>query len=187
MAVARARKRLTVAEFIEMIRPLPDEQRWELLDGEAAPMAPQSERHQLIVANLLRALAPLAEAKGCRTLPGLGLLNDFVDDYAPIPDVVVRCGPLLSDGYARDPILAAEVLSHSTMSNDRGRKAEFYKTLQTLRSFLLVYQDEVRIEAWQKQGGSWHLTVLGADGSVELPELDAALPVEAIYAGLAAD
>src|SRR3712207_5504565 len=88
------RRRLKVGEFIEMIRPYPDEERWELLDGQPTLMAPQSERHQMIVANLLLRLAPLAENRGCRVLPGLGILNDAVDDYAPIPDVVVRCGPL---------------------------------------------------------------------------------------------
>jgi hypothetical protein len=36
----------------------------------------------------------LAEKLGCRALPGLGLRNDFVDDVAPIPDLVVRCGPI---------------------------------------------------------------------------------------------
>lgn len=180
----RRDRRMRVAEFIEMIRPRPDDERWELLDGEPVLMAPQSERHQLIVSNLLRRLAPLAERQGCRVLPGLGLLNDFVDNYAPIPDVVVRCGPLLPDGYARDPILVAEVLSHSTMSNDRGRKSEFYKGLQTLRTFLLVYQDEVRVEVWQKEGSSWNFTVLGPEGTINLPELQATLPVAEIYAGI---
>src|SRR4051812_17623598 len=100
MALARARKRLTVAEFIEMIRPLPDDERWELLDGEAVLMAPQSERHQIIVANLLDRLGAPARAKGCRVLPGLGMLSDAFDDYAPIPDVVVRRGAVGDGGYA---------------------------------------------------------------------------------------
>ena len=113
--------------IIAMIRERPDEERWELLDGEAVLMAPPSERHQQIVSNLLAALRPLVAKFGCRALPGLGLRNDFVDDYAPIPDVVVRCGPLLTDGYARDPLVVAEVLSPSTLNNDRGRKAAFYQ------------------------------------------------------------
>ena len=50
------------------------------------------------------------------------MLNDEIDDYAPIPDVVVRCGPMVEGGYARDPVFIAEVLSPSTMNNDRGRK-----------------------------------------------------------------
>ena len=184
VAVQRDPQRMRIAEFLEMIRSTPEEERWELLDGRPVLMAPQSERHQLIVYNLLRGLGPLAERQGCRALPGLGLLNDFRDDYAPIPDIVVRCGPLLPDGYARDPILLAEVLSPSTMDNDRGFKAEFFRGLQTLRTYLFIYQDECRVEAWQKDGGEWRLTVFGGEGSIQLPELQASLSVADIYASL---
>lgn len=183
MSVAiRRDRRMRVAEFIEMIRPLPDEERWELLDGQPILMAPQSERHQRIVGNLLDALRRIARPRGCVALPGLGLLNDFVDDYAPIPDAVVRCGPMLPDGYARDPIILAEVLSPSTMSNDRGRKSEFYKSLQTLRTFLLIYQDEFRVEAWQKEDAEWRFRAFGREGLIPLPELEGSLAVADLYA-----
>ncbi|AWB22855.1 Uma2 family endonuclease [Methylobacterium currus] len=181
LALRRA-PRMRVAEFIEMIRDRPDEERWELLDGEAVLMAPPGERHQQIVSNLISALRPLAAKFGCRALPGLGLRNDFVDDYAPIPDVVVRCGPLLPDGYARDPILIAEVLSPSTMNNDRGRKAAFYQGLQTLRAYLIVYSDEARVELWSRGNGpDATVRVLGRDDVIPLPDLDGAIPVAALY------
>jgi Uma2 family endonuclease len=182
--VARRRQRISVAEFIEMIRPYPDEKRWELLDGEPVLMAPQSERHQMIVANLLIDLSPAAQERGCRVLPGLGILNDAVDDYAPIPDLVVRCGLPLQGGYAKDPMLIAEVLSPSTRNNDRGRKADFYESLPTLRSFMIVHQDEVRIEAWQRDGETWRVRTYREGDSIELPELETTLSLEAVYAGV---
>lgn len=177
--------RLSVDEFVEMIRPFPDEERWELLEGEAVLMAPQSERHQRVVMNLLRRLDRLADARGCHALPGLGLLNDEVDDYAPIPDVVVRCGPPVDGGYARDPVLIAEVLSPSTMSNDRGRKLDFYRTIPSLRTILIVYQSEVRIEAWQREGDEWRWLVLKEAGaSLALPELGGDLSLAEVYDGI---
>jgi Uma2 family endonuclease len=182
--VARRRQRMSVADFIEMIRPYPDEERWELLDGEPVLMAPQSERHQIIVANLVRTLGPAADAQRCRVLPGLGILNDTVDDYAPNPDLVVRCGPPLPDGYSRDPVLIAEVLSPSTRNNDRGRKADFYETLPTLRTFMIVHQDEVRIEAWQRDGEAWRVRTFQDGDSIALPELATTLPLDAVYAGV---
>ena len=177
--------RLSVAEFVEMIRPYPDEERWELLDGEPVLMAPQSERHQIVVSNLMARLRLLAEKRGCRALPGLGLLNDEIDDYAPIPDVVIRCGPPVDGGYARDPILVAEVLSPSTMSNDRGRKLDFYRTIPSLRTILIVYQGEARIEAWQHEGADWRWLVLKDFGAVlPLPELGGDLRLADVYEGL---
>ncbi|ACL56635.1 Uma2 family endonuclease [Methylobacterium nodulans] len=181
----RREPRMRFADFLAMIRGRPDEERWELLDGEPVLMAPPSERHQQIVMNLGRQLGPLADRLGCRALPGLGLRNEFVDDFAPIPDLVVRGGPLLADGYARDPILVAEVLSPSTMHNDRGRKAAFYQSLQTLRSFLIVYQDEPRVELWLLGNGpDWTLRALGLDDTIDLPDLAGSVPVASLYAGI---
>ena len=54
-ASLRQQRRMNVAEFVEMIRPYPDEERWERLDGEPVLMAPQSKRHQMIVANVMNA------------------------------------------------------------------------------------------------------------------------------------
>ncbi|TDR87315.1 Uma2 family endonuclease [Enterovirga rhinocerotis] len=179
------RPHLSVADFIEMIRPFPDEERWELLDGEPVLMAPQTERHQTVVMNLLRRIDGLAARRGCRVLPGLGLLNENIDDYAPIPDVVVRCGPPVEGGYAKDPVLLAEVLSPSTMSNDRGRKLDFYRTIASLRTILVVYQDEARIEAWQREGADWRHAVLKDPAAIlPLPELGGDLRLADIYEGI---
>lgn len=185
MALAvRRDPRMRVAEFSAWVAPLPAKEHWELLDGEPTLMAPQSERYQLIVFNLACALASVFEPKGCRAPPGLGLLNDFIDDYAAIPDVVVRYGPLLPDGSARDPIVVAEVLSPSTMNNVRGRKAAYFETLQTLRIFLIVYQDEMRVKVWRRQGADWTYRAIGADGVIDLPEFDGQIDVDAIYANI---
>ena len=173
--------RISVAEFIDMIRPYPDEQRWELLDGGPVLMAPQSERHQRIVTNLLRRCDDLAVARRCSALPGLGVLNDAVDDYAPIPDVLVRCGPMLEGGFAKDPILVAEVLSRSTMINDRGRKLAFYQTIPSLQTILIVSPEEVRVEAWRRSGVEWAVHLMRhLDDTVEAGGLGA-IPLADIY------
>lgn len=180
--VLRRQPRLDVAEFVELIRPLPDAERWELLDGEAALTAPQSERHQTAIANLPAGLRRIAKDRGCKALPGLGLLNEDIGDYAPIPDVVVRCGPALDGGYAKDPVLVAEVLSPSTINDDRGRRIDFYRGIASLRTILIVYQDEVRVEAWRREDGAWRRSVVtGLAGSIEIPDLGSELRLAEIY------
>lgn len=170
IAIRKPRPRMGVAEFVEMIAPYPDWERWELLEGEAVLMAPQTERHQFVVANLLSRFHQPAAERGCRALPGLGLLNDDVDDYAPIPDVVIRCGPMVNGGYATDPVLVAEVLSPSTMDWDRGGKLRFYQSIQTMQAILVVYQDELRVEAWLRAAGEWRRDVRqGRAASVDVP------------------
>ena len=176
--------RMSVSEFRLWAEPWPDDERWELLDGEPVLTVPPKERHQIIVSNLVRRLGDLADARGCRALPGLGILSAAMDDFAPIPDVVVRCGPPLPDGYAPDPILVAEVLSPSTMSRDRGRKTDFYRTVPSLRTFLIVYADEVRVEVWRREAADWSVEALGPEGTVTLPDLDGDVPLREIYRGL---
>ncbi|MCC0805275.1 Uma2 family endonuclease [Methylobacterium sp. W2] len=186
MAVAARRDtRMTVSEFRPWAEPRPDEERWELIDGIPLLMSPPSARHQRIVSNLIRRLDEFAEGWGCNALPGLGVLSAAVDDFAPIPDIVVTCGPLGPDGYASDTLLVAEVLSPSTMSLDRGRKTDFYRSVPSLRTFLIVSQDEVRVEAWRRtEAGSWTVEALYRDDSLVLPELGGAVPVGALYTGL---
>jgi Uma2 family endonuclease len=108
-----------------------------------------------------------------------------VDDYAPIPDVVVRCGPLVESGYAKDPLLVAEVLSPSTMKWDRGGKVEFYQSIASLKAILLIYQDEVRVEAWLRDGEDWRREVRqGPSADLSLPHLGGAVELAEIYDGI---
>lgn len=181
---ARRDARMSVSEFRLWAEPRPDDERWELLDGEPVLMAPPRERHQRIVTNLIRRIDALAELRGCSAMPGLGILSAAMDDFAPIPDVVVRCGPPVPDGYAADPILVAEVLSPSTMSRDRGRKTDFYRTVPSLTTFLIVYADEARVEVWRRSGSEWSVEALGPEGTVMLPDLDGDVPLREIYRGL---
>jgi Uma2 family endonuclease len=186
MALAAKRDaRMDVSAFRPWVEGRPAHERWELLDGVPVLMAPPRERHQRIVMNLAGRLDALAEPHGCRAMPGLAILSAAMDDFAPIPDVVVRCGPPVPEGYAEDPLLVAEVLSPSTMSLDRGRKIDFYRTVPSLQVLLIVYSDEARVEVWRRDGTEWSVTAHGLDGAVALPELDGAVPVRDIYRGLA--
>ena len=116
-------------------------------------------------------------------VPGLAIVS-AAEEFAPIPDVVVRCGPPLPDGYAEDPLLVAAVLSPSTMSLDRGRRIDFYRTVPSLRILLIVYSDEARVEVWRRAAEDWSVAAFGLDGAVTLPELDGAVPGRDIYRGL---
>jgi Uma2 family endonuclease len=183
-ALLKQRPHYNVAAFVEYIRPLPHQERWELLDGEAFLMAPPSERHQGVVGNILAKCRELARKKGCREYPGLGTLNDEIDDYAAIPDVVVRCGPPVSGGYITDPVLVAEVLSPSTAANDRGRKLEFYQTITSLKTILLVYPNERRVEHWTRTGNGWADGITQGDGVVPLDGVGGEMTLTEVYEGL---
>ena len=82
------------------------------------------------------------------------------------PDIVVRCGPRQNQTYLTDPLVVVEVLSPSTMDYDRGGKLKFYKSLPTLRHIALIYQDQMRVEHYERTDEGWRLDVLTAPEDV---------------------
>lgn len=184
MAVAvRRDPPMRVAEYREWVAARPEGERWELIDGAPVMMAPPAYRHQQIVSNVEAALRRLARPRGCWALSNLAVLSEAFDDYAPIPDALVHCGAALPDGYVSDPLLVAEVLSPSTMINDRGYKARFYQSVPSLRTLLLIYPDEARIEVWRRET-EWTVRIAGSREAIDLPELGGALAVADVYDGI---
>jgi Uma2 family endonuclease len=124
-----------------------------------------------------------ARRRGGKEYPGLGILNDDIEDYAPIPDIVVRCGPPVQGGYITDPVLVVEVLSPSIAANDRGRRLEFYQTVASLTTILLVYPNERRVEHWTRGGSGWLEGVTQGRGVVPLDALGGEIELDEIYDG----
>jgi Uma2 family endonuclease len=78
----------------------------------------------------------------------------------PRPDVVVRCGAFRGLNYITDPLVVVEVLSPSTIDNDRGDKLRFYKRMPTLRHIALVSREQMRVEHYRKTNLGWELEIL---------------------------
>ncbi|MGX7704446.1 Uma2 family endonuclease [Methylobacterium sp. Gmos1] len=105
------------------------------------------------------------------------------------PDVFVSCG----DGIAPDPdtkgvagaSVILEVLSPSTERYDRGRKWLVYQGLPDLRHFVLVAQDQRRIEAYHREGAGWRYELLQApDAILHVAAVAIELRLDEIYAAV---
>ena len=58
-----------------------------------------------------------------------------------------------------NPSLIVEVLSDSTAAYDRGDKFALYRRLPSLREYLLIFQDRVRVECYRRSADDhWTLT-----------------------------
>lgn len=70
------------------------------------------------------------------------------------PDLMVICGRLIFAPGRMDtvtnPVIIGEVLSPSTESYDRGKKFEFYRTLETMQEYLLIDQERFYVEHYQR-------------------------------------
>jgi hypothetical protein len=83
--------------------------------------------------------------------------------------------------------LIAEVLSPSTMAIDFGPKSEEYKTIDTLRHYLVLAQDEPRIWLWSRApDGGWGEPEMieGPAETVPFPGIGLVLQLSQIYAGI---
>ena len=117
----------------------PEDERWELIDGQAFAMSPApSNFHQLIVGELFRLIANHLHGKSCRPfvapfdvrLPRAGTANDQIDTVVQ-PDISVVCDPAkLKDnhGCLGAPDWVIEVLSPNTAIRDQRLKRSLYET-----------------------------------------------------------
>jgi Uma2 family endonuclease len=143
--------------------------------------------HNTIAANLVAALYVALEPTGCRAL-GSDQKVYSSERLGYYPDVTVLCAsPLVAFGEAlQNPILLAEVLSASTAAHDRGTKFRHYRTIESLRHYLLIEQDAPVIEHHERaEEGYWLLrgeyTTLDDTLQLSLDGFAVSLPLTRIY------
>jgi Uma2 family endonuclease len=98
------------------------------------------------------------------------------------PDAVVVYGPIdLGEDQVRAPTVVVEVLSRSTEDHDRGLKWVAYRDLESLQHYLLIAQDERRVEVYSREAKRWSLQVVAPPDVVALPAIGAQLTFDEIY------
>lgn len=111
---------------VEDVDALPENGlRYELVDGVPRVMTPPKFRHQKALKRLDSAVEAAAPGD-LSVVQGVGVI--LAPDQRPIPDLVVLrdADPELSNFPAAQVLLAAEVVSPSSRSDDRFRKPGIY-------------------------------------------------------------
>ena len=87
-----------------------------------------------------------------------------------------------------NPILIVEVLSPSTEKYDRGEKFRKYRSVPSLREYILISQSEVYTEHYSKSdanaenGEIWQLQISDRlEQKITLPHLNIEVPLTEIY------
>ena len=133
----------------------PENERIELIDGEAVMMSLPSTVHQKISGELFRQLANFLEGKKCEVFSapfGVRLFEKDGDspenvDTMVEPDISVICDrdKLDRHGCKGAPDLIVEILSPSTQSRDRLIKLELYQRAG-VREYWLVSPEEQTVQ-----------------------------------------
>ena len=142
--------KLSAEQYLAMERAA--EFRSEFIDGEMFAMSGASMRHVRIQQDLAGELHASLRGSRCEALgPDCRIkVSGRAYLYA---DVSVACAPTTADEHddnLTNPVAIFEVLSPSTEKYDRGLKFQLYRTIDSLNDYILVNQEQVRVEQFTR-------------------------------------
>ena len=162
------------------------ETRHEYVAGKGYAMAGTTAQHERIANNILRELGNQLRGRRCEAfgsnlrvrirLPGRA-------EFYYYPDALVDCSRLPAKAiYAEAPAVIFEVMSADTERVDVGEKLSNYRTLPSLRVYVLVNQNNPAVTIYRRVEDEWRMEFLGTiDATLDMPEVDCRLPLAEIY------
>ncbi|MDT5121147.1 MAG: hypothetical protein QOC96_629 [Acidobacteriota bacterium] len=181
----QAKTYITPEEYLALEREA--EYKSEYCDGEIFAMTGASRKHNLIALNIGAELRDQLKGRQCEAYANDMRVHVPATGLYTYPDVVVVCGePQLEDEHfdtLLNPVLIVEVLSKSTARYDRSGKFGDYRSISSFAEYLLVAQDEYRVEHYAKQPDArWLLTEYRAlEDVIQLDSIQCSLPLKEIY------
>lgn len=176
---------LTPAEYLEREEHSPI--RYEYLDGEVYAMSGAKRRHNTISSTLVRLGGNAAVSRtGCQVFGSDMKVYVEAHNSFYYPDVSACCDPDdRNELYLTHPCFIVEVASPSTASIDRREKRASYATLESLREYVIVDQDRMRVELYRREPNGWRGYVLNQpDDVIESSCLGMRVTLSEVYAGV---
>lgn len=148
MALPAKKERYTFADCLTW----GEDERIEIVDGEAVMMAPPTTAHQLISGEMFRQLANYLEGKKCRAIPAPFAVRLFEKDgdspedvdTMVEPDISIVCDSSKLDkhGCKGAPDMVVEILSPSTQRHDRLVKLGLYQRAGVREYWIVNPEDQ---------------------------------------------
>lgn len=153
MASAAAHTHLTPEEYLAFERKATTKH--EYLNGQIVAMSGASFAHNFLTMNTANQLYNQLIGGECQVATSdMRVKVTQIDSYF-YPDVVVVCGEPRAEDDTFDtllnPTVVVEVLSPSTETYDRGEKFEHYQQIASLKEYVLISQDKIRVEHYHRQ------------------------------------
>lgn len=159
----------------------------ELIDNRVWIMQGADLRHNVILINMIGVLYPLVldldyELYGSRMCLEIDRDSTFV-----YPDMAIIHGePLMSCRFNQhtfeNPTVLFEILSSHTEAMDRGRKKDLYLQLESLEAYILVAQNEPKVEILQRQGERWRSHAWSSmDAAMVIDRPACEIPLHEVY------
>lgn len=179
-------RRMTVAEFLEWDSGDRTGARWQLRDGEPEMMAPASDPHGSIQAQLAYLLIAHLEARGslCRVVTAPGVVPaQRSEENCLVPDLGVTCTPPTGARLLQEPVVLIEILSPTNVSKTRAN-VRAYTTIPTVAEIVVLRSTAIAAEILRRgPDGAWPAQpdIIDADGELSLDSIGFAVPLRSAY------
>jgi Uma2 family endonuclease len=160
--------------------------RLEYCAGEIYAMAGGSAEHSRLSA-AITAVLYLRRRPGCIALESNISIRPLASERATYADAVLVCGDYEFHPQDRkretitNPTVVVEVLSDSTAEDDLTTKFDHYALAPSLTDYVLIWQDEPRVEVRSRRPDGWLVKAYQAGDTVEL-QAGVAFTVDELYA-----
>ena len=164
--------------------------RHEYVNGEMFAMTGGTLRHNMIALNIASVLRTHLRDSPCRVFMNDVRVRVEKTNAYYYPDLLASCvrgaQPLdLNAATVHDPVLVMEVLSASTEATDRREKLLAYRTLVSLLEYVLISQDEARVEIHRRKGDlGWEKIEYAGLETVELTSVGLKIGMRDVYEGV---
>ncbi len=151
-AIVQKEKNYNFSDYLELEKET--NERHELFYGEVFNLAGGTLKHNMLCSISSDVLKGKTEKDKCFTFINDVKLELDTDRFYVYPDVVISCDKKdlsdLTGTIIKNPVIIVEVLSDSTELYDRNIKKHYYLKLASLKYYLLVSQNEMKIEMYEK-------------------------------------
>lgn len=166
-------------------------QMWPVGNPDNSPklMAGAQPDHNRIKHNVEMSLGGQLDNTSCEVMSGDQQIRVEDSNLSAFPDLVVACENARFEnvrglGTLFNPVVIVEILSPSTESYDRTDKWAHYQRLGSLRDYIVIFSDQMRVEhhARDEQSAAWtETTLFRPDEQIELRGVAARLRVGDLY------
>lgn len=159
------------------------ELRWEFDGTSPVAMNGVSVAHSVVQTNLTTAVATRLRGTQCRAF-GPSLKVEVGRKYR-YPDLLVSCSREPSGAYiVTEPLVIFEILSQSTARTDKTIKLVEYRSIPSLRRYVMLEQDQPLVTVIGRIETGWSIELLDRSGMLAMPEIGVDVPVAEIYEGM---
>jgi len=181
--MSRANVRFNYHDYLQ----LPEDKRYEILDGELHVVPAPNVRHQRLLIRLIDIL--LHHTRDNNLGETLIAPCDVIlsEENVVQPDILFisspRQGIVGENNVSGAPDLVVEILSPTTAHIDRGEKAMAYRRVDSIEEYVLVAQSEYKLAVHRRAENWTPQLYAGPEAIAELRSISLTVPLAQIYAG----